>query len=106
MEVAMSVRWMRTAQIRDGKFMEAIAWSKEIVGYCEKKLGIPKIHTWLDSFGALGTMRWTIDFADLGAIEKVQQQLMTDPDYWRLLARGSAELFIPGQSHDHVSRAI
>ena len=103
----MSVRWMRTAQIGKGMFMEAIAWTKEVSAYLEKKHGFPKIHTWIDSFGALGTIRWTTDYPDLAAVEKAQMQIMGDPDYWKMIKKAvDAELFIEGSVDDHVSREV
>jgi len=98
---------MRTAQIANSKFMEAIAWAKETSAYCEKKFGLPKIHVWVDSFGALGTIRWTMDLPDFAAVEKAQLQIMMDPDYWKLLQKAvAAELFIDGKAQDYISREI
>ena len=77
----MSVRWMRTATIKNGRFMEAIAWAKETAGYVEKKFGTGKCDVWLDTFGPVGTIRWSIDFADLASIEKVQATMLMDADY-------------------------
>ena len=66
----MSVRWMRNAQIANGRFMEAVAWAKETSGYAEKKFGVAKIDVWVDAFGPVGMMRWSIEFADLAAVDK------------------------------------
>jgi len=103
----MSVRWMRTAQIRDNKFMEAIAWGKETAAYVEKKHGLPKIHVFIDGFGTVGTIRWIGDFADLGAVEKAQLAILGDADYWKLLKKAvDAGLFIDGRTEDHVYREV
>jgi hypothetical protein len=98
---------MRTASISNGKFMDAVMWAKEVSGYVEKKHGTPKIHTWVDSFGQVGTMRWTMDAPDLSTIEKVQTAILADADYWKLLGKAAQQqLFIDGSTVDVVSRAL
>jgi len=103
----MSVRWTRTARISRGKFMEAIAWAKEAGGYAEKKFGLPKVTVWLDAFGDINSIRWSVDYPDLAAIDKANAQMMADADYWKLVARaGEQQLFLDGSVHDTISRAI
>ncbi len=103
----MSVRWTRTATIANGRFMEAAAWAKETAGYVEKKFGTPPCTVWVDSFGPVGTMRWSIDFADLAAIEKAQSLMMIDPSYWQHVDKAfKSGLFIDGSSIDTVCRSI
>jgi hypothetical protein len=98
---------MRTAQIRDGKFLEAIAWGKETAAYAEKKFGTAKIGTWIDCFGDLGTIRWTVEFPDMGALDKAQVALLADADYWKLIKKAAdAQLFIDGRTTDHVYREL
>lgn len=103
----MSVRWMRTGKIRDSKVMEAIAWGKEVCAYVEKKLNTPKIHQWIDGFGEINTIRWTLDAPDMATIEKIQMQILGDQGYWQMLAKGVKEgLFIDGQTVDHIYREV
>ena len=54
------VRWMRSARIQGGKYLEAIAWAKEMAGYAEKAYGASKVHVFLDAFGDIGTIRWSV----------------------------------------------
>jgi hypothetical protein len=97
---------MRTAKISNGKFMEAVSWAKEMSGYVEKKTGL-KVDTWLDSFGNVGTIRWSIDTTDLAAVEKAQSVILTDADYWKSIAKASTnQLFIDGETEDHVFRSL
>ena len=97
---------MRTATIGKGGFMEAMAWSKEAAGYVEKLTG-HKVDVWLDSFGTVGVVRWTLEAADLGAIEKAQAVVMMDQAYWQMIQKAiKAELFIEGTSVDYISRKI
>ncbi len=103
----MSVRWMRTIKVKDSKVLEAIAWGKEVCGYAEKKFNTPKIHMWIDSFGEMGTVRWTMDLPDTGAWEKINAQIMMDQDYWKLIHRAiAAGLFIDGTAVDQIFREV
>lgn len=103
----MSVRWTRTAMIANGRFMEAAAWAKETAGHVEKKYGTPPCTVWIDAFGPVGTMRWSIDFPDLASVEKVQLQSMMDPAYWQMVDKAFKNgLFVDGSSTDTVSRSI
>ena len=102
----MSVRWTRSAQIANGKMMEALAWAKEAAGYVEKKTGA-KVDVWMDAFGTVGTVRWSADFADLGAVEKAQMAIMTDQSYHQLVEKAMKNgLYIDGQAVDIVCRSV
>ena len=103
----MSVRWMRSAVISNGRFLEAVAWSKETTSFVEKKFGTGKIETWVDAFGQVGSIRWSIDFPDLATVEKVQAQMLMDQDYWKHVERAAkAQLFIDGSTVDTISRSV
>src|SRR5690242_17510226 len=84
--VTMSIRWTRSARIANGKMMEAIAWAKEVAGYVEKKVGT-KIDVWMDAFGPVGTIRWSMDFADLSALDKAQVAIMADQSYMQMIEK-------------------
>jgi hypothetical protein len=87
--------------------MEAVAWSKEVAGYAEKKFGISKVETWLDAFGPIGTIRWSFDCPDLAAFEKVQTAMLTDQSYWQLIDKAFKNgLFIDGSGNDVICRQI
>ncbi|MBV8759237.1 MAG: hypothetical protein JO257_18255 [Deltaproteobacteria bacterium] len=101
----MSVRWTRSAQISQGHFPEAISWAKEAAGFVEKKYSLPPVSVWFDAFGKSGVIRWSIDFADLGAVEKALGQTLGDPDYHKLIAK-AAPFFIDGSTHDTVSKKL
>jgi len=86
--------------------MEALAWSKEAAGYVEKLTG-HKVDVWMDTFGAVGVVRWTLEAAYLGAIEKAQAAVMMDQPYWQMIQKAmNAELFILGSSVDYISRKL
>jgi uncharacterized alpha/beta hydrolase family protein len=102
------VRLMRSARIKHGgKAMEALAFAKEIANYSEKKYGQIKVDVCLDSFGATGTIRWFVDYDDLATFEKVQSQVLADPEYWKLIGKAAAaDLFIEGSAEDVMMRKI
>ena len=102
----MSVRWTRTAQIKNNHVIEAIAWSKEISGWCEKKHKIT-VDTWIDTVGAHNTIRWTVDYADIASFDKVTTAVMMDAEYWSFVQKATkAELFIDGVGHDTLSKKM
>jgi NIPSNAP len=98
------IRWTRSARIAHGKFMEAIQWAKEIPEFINKKYG-SQVTVYLDSFGEFGTIRWFADYADLAALEKLNHQLMTDPEYLKRVMEGT-DLVMPGSVFDTVMRSI
>jgi uncharacterized alpha/beta hydrolase family protein len=101
------VRWTRTARVRNGKFMEAIAWAKEMAAYGQKKYGVDKIAVFHHSFGDISAIQWSVDYADLATLERVQAQIMLDQDYWKRVASAfSGELFFEGSAHDTVLREV
>jgi hypothetical protein len=103
----MSVRWTRSSQIANGKYLEAIGWAKETSAYVEKKWNTPSVSVWLDSFGQMGTMRWSIDFPDLASVEKVQTQMLADQGYWQLVDKAFKNgLFIDNTTQDTISRQV
>jgi hypothetical protein len=87
--------------------MEAVAWGKEVSGFVEKKWGTPPLSVWVDAFGPVGVMRWSLDLADLAAVEKIQAQMMMDQSYWQLVDKAfKAQLFVDGSSTDYISRQV
>ena len=101
----MSVRWTRTAQIRPARFSEALAWSKEMAAHVEKKYHLPKVNVWINAFGPVGTIQYSIDYPDLAAVEKALNSVMSDPEYFKMIEKAS-ELFIEGHTTDSVIKQI
>ncbi len=99
------IRWIRTGQIAAGKTLPAIAWAKEIAEYVKKYEGSSTCDVFMDAFGEVGTIRWIIDYEDFASMEKVQNQVMSDPEFHQK-AEKTRELFIEGKVHDVVMRSI
>ena len=101
------VRWMRTARIKNGKFVDAITWAKEIAAFVEKKHKTPKVDVCVDAVGRMGTIRWIADYEDLSSFEKVQTKLMADAEYFQRVKEGtSKDLFIEGSFEDVMMRLV
>ena len=101
------VRFMRSARIKGGKFMEAIAFGKEMAEFSQKKYNAPPVSVFLDSFGNSGTIRWMVDYDDLATLEKVQSQVLTDPEYFELITKAmAADIFLDGTVEDVVTRQM
>ena len=104
--MSMNIRWTRTGQIKGSKVMEAVAWSKEMSSWVAKKYNVT-VDTWLDTAGALNTMRWTVDYPDLASFDKTMTSVMMDPEYWKYIDKAmKAELFIDGAGHDAISKKM
>ena len=100
-------RWIRTAKVAKGRFPQAIGWAKEMAAFGEKKYKTPEIRVYMDAFGEVGTIRWEADYADLATFERVQNAVLTDPEYWQSIAKANAdELFIDGSAHDYLLKQI
>ena len=100
------IRWMRSARIAPGKMVEAIQFATEIVEYTKKKYeGAVDTGVFADSFGEVGTIRWYADYADFATWEKVQNQIVADPEWWQKMD-AIKDLFIPGTVHDVVMRSL
>jgi NIPSNAP protein len=101
------VRWMRSARISDaGKFVEAVAWAKEVAAFVEKKHKAPKIGVYVDAFGHMGTIRWVVDYDNLASLEATQTGILGDSEYFQKVREAADKgLFMQGQIEDIVMRA-
>jgi hypothetical protein len=98
------VRWMRTARIASGKYVEALQFARDIVEYTKKYEGVADIGVYLDSFGEVGTIRWMADYNDLASFEQVANQIYADPKWFQKM-QAIEDLFLPGSVHDTVMRS-
>ncbi len=99
------VRWMRSARIAPGKFIETIGFATEIVEYLKKFEGLPPVQVFTVFFGDMTTIRWIVDYEDLASLEKVTTQMIADQEYIEKV-NSSADLFIPGTLKDVVMRSL
>ena len=90
------IRWIRTAQIAQGKQQEAIQWAKDTREYTKTKFeGGAEVKIFLQTLGDLGVICWMVDFENLAMIELAGQALNADEGYQERL-KAASELFLPG----------
>ena len=101
-----TIRWTRTAQIRNSRVMETLGWSNEMLGYVEKKHNV-KVDTLLDIVGNLGTIRWSVDYPDMATFDAKMTAVNMDPEYIKFVNKAvKDELFIDGSGVDTLSRLV
>ena len=99
-----NVRWTRTGYIKNSRVMEAIAWSKEICGWAQKKHNVT-VETWLDAAGQPNTIRWTADYADIASFDAKMTAVMMDPEYWTYVQKAyKDDLFVDNTTVDTLSK--
>ena len=99
------IRWMRTAQVAQGKQMRAMLFTKEMAEYAAKYDGVSACTACMDAFGQMMTVRWMIDYEDLASLEKVTAQVMADQEYWKRIEK-NGDLFVQGSVQDVVMRSL
>jgi hypothetical protein len=98
------VRYSRSGDMVFGKFPKAIMWAIEMRDFLNKKFNA-KMNVYYSFFEKYGTIYWTADFEDLGALEKLNDQIIMDTEYSKKLSAG-AEFFVQGSMCDKVMKAI
>jgi len=104
-EAQNNLLFKREACIKDGKRMEAIQFAKEIIAYGNEKFPQNKTSIYTEIFGAVGKIIWVGEAKDLATMERNHRQLMADPAYLAILAKG-AGLFIEGSIKDTLMARI
>lgn len=100
------IRWMRTAQIAPGKNRKAFEWAKGITEYIKKYQNIPQTDVFMDMFGDMGIVRWSVDYDSLASLEKAQAQIAADTEWWEKMDTEASDLFIRGSVKDIVMQKI
>jgi hypothetical protein len=99
------LRWMRTSRAQTGKFLEALAYAKEIAGVAEKVSDVPKVAVYADAFGDYGTIRWIVDVEDYVHFEKVNRQLFENAEYRAKLAE-APHFLMDGSTRDVMLKLV
>ena len=90
------IRWIRTAQIAQGKQQEAIQWAKDTREYTKTKFeGGTDVKIFLETLGEYGVICWMVDFENLAVLELAGQVLDEDSGYQERL-QAASDLFLPG----------
>jgi len=94
------INFHRTACVKSGMMSEALAVAQEFIPLMQKVAGAD-VRLELPIGGNPWRIRWTIQYADLNAMNTVNLKLMANPDYTALLAK-IAQYLISGASLDEV----
>lgn len=95
------IRFQRSIRVARGKNFEAEKWAKEVSDYVNSKHPNHKVQPFSSRFGELGVLSWFVDFDDLAALDKFQQALGSDQEYWDLVGK-AVDLFVEGTTYDSV----
>ncbi len=99
------IRFQRTAVARGFNILKAIQWSKEVTEFINKKHTQGKLQVFTGRFGPYGTIYWSADFDDLASLDRWQQAIRADQEYWALMSKAD-ELFIEGRGFDVVMTSV
>ena len=98
------ISFHRTAGIKSGMLLSALGVAKEFVPVVKKVAGVD-VRVELPIGGNPWRIRWTIQYADLNAMEVANAKLMANADYQALLGK-IAEYVISGASVDEVWKVL
>ena len=93
-----------SARIKNGKIPEAIPAAKAIADYINEKYRI-KVEVFLRQFGSIGMIHWTSEYKDLDAVEKLNDQIMTDQGYWAAVNKVS-EMLVEGSVESILLKSV
>ncbi len=94
------INFHRTACVKSGMMVDALGAAQEIVGLLKKVAGVDA-RLELPIGGNPWRIRWTIQYADLNAMDAANAKLMANADYHGLL-RKIAGYMISGASVDEI----
>lgn len=93
---------IRTAEISQHLFMEAVQWAAKVTAHIHTKhQGNTQLNK--NVGGDVAEIHWISTFADLGQFETFRNALEADPEYQNLFHEAtSEEYFVPGSSYDQI----
>jgi hypothetical protein len=98
------IAFYRSAAIAPGKVGSAVAFAKEISAYVKDKNKTDLLIA-MPVGGNPNRIGWSTHYENLGDLENKMNQLMTDPKYLEMVAKGS-ENFIAGSVRDEIWRTV
>ncbi len=94
------VRFVRRATIRPGKIERALAFANEMSAFVKSKQGVD-VNLFLQAGGTVGRICWQVDYADVGALEKANNELLSDAEYIKKV-EAAADCFAEGDTRDSI----
>ena len=98
-------RLLRVSRCKMGKVREAIQLGNETTRYVTEKYPETKIQMFIETFGALVNVYWSLDFESLSVWEDVNKRMMADEAYWAVLSK-VPDVFIEGSNEDKLLRSV
>jgi len=95
---------IRSAAIAPGKTGEAVAYAHTIAKLVKEKYGTA-VEILMPIGGNPARIAWRVNYESMAQLEALTAKTLTDPEYQRAVAAGSAN-FLPGSVHDDFWRTI
>ena len=93
------IKFHRSARIRAGKALDAIALGQEIAQYITKQYPQYRVQFFVERYGDPNRVHWLGEAADVATADDVLTKLMSDAGYLAIAAR-APEVFIEGSVQD------
>ena len=94
------ITWNRTASYTPATFGATMTFAQQITVYVKELLGID-VRVTLPVGGDPSRIRWTVEYASLGALEEAMRKALGDPQYVQMVAEAS-DYFIDGSIVDEI----
>jgi hypothetical protein len=99
------IRFQRSLRARGGKGREAAAWAHEVTAYLNGKFTDANLLVFTHRFGEINTFTWQADFDSLASLDRYQQAVGDDQDYWELIDK-SEGLYLEDSIHDTILESL
>jgi hypothetical protein len=99
------VRFQRLGRVKNGKYLEAIQWAKEVAEHINTKYSPVSLQVYTETFGDVHAIYWHGDYKDLAFFDSSYAQVLSDQGYWAIVMKGM-ELFIEGSFRDTLMSAV
>jgi hypothetical protein len=98
------ITFYRIACVQAGKMGPAMAFAHEIAGYVKDVFHSP-IEIALPIGGNPNRIAWSVRYADMAAMEAMQEKMLRDAKYQQIVAKG-ADFLISGATRDSLWRGV
>lgn len=94
----------RTVSFPAKNFAAALAWSREICGYCKSKFGVDTTIQ-MPHGGNPNRFCYMFTYDSLASMEQVNKKMMSDPKFMEMYAK-SSDLLTVGSAVDEIWSSI
>jgi hypothetical protein len=98
--------YSRKATVASGaKFADGLGFAVKVTEYMNETQPGVNAKCWMQVGGTFATVHWSLEFADMAAIDGVWAALMADERYQQMVADAS-DCWLPGSIEDTLLRHI